>query len=255
MNILIDAGILLAAYLIGSIPFGLLIVRLLTGKDIRKVESGRTGGTNAMRAAGFGAGFFTAVLDILKAAATVWLARALTGNEWVHALAPVAAILGHNHSIFLTERGADGRLRLRGGAGGAAALGGALGLWWPSVLIMLPLGALIWFGIGFASVTTMSIGVMTIIIFSIRAGLGLGPWEYVAYGILAEILLVWALRPNIQRLLNGTERLHGLREMIQRRKQARPEVEQTPGQSRVERPGQGLEAGPGPKGRRLAKHT
>ena len=66
MQIVFDIGIILLAYLFGSIPFGLLIVKLKTGKDIRKVESGRTGGTNAMRAAGFWAGVATAALDILK---------------------------------------------------------------------------------------------------------------------------------------------------------------------------------------------
>jgi len=231
LHTLTDAGLVLAAYIFGSIPFGVLIVKLATGKDIRQVESGRTGGTNAMRAAGVGAGFFTAILDILKAAATVWLARALTGDAWVHVLAPVAAILGHNHSIFLPERGPDGRLRLRGGAGGAAALGGALGLWPPSVLIILPVGLLVWFGIGYASVTTMSVGLMAVVIFGVRAALGLGPWEYVVYGLLAEVLLVWALRPNIKRLLNGTERLHGLRPMLQKRRQMRQAAHGAPGAS------------------------
>ena len=66
---------LFISYVIGSIPFGLLIVKLSTGKDIRHVESGRTGGTNAMRAAGFWAGLGTAVMDIIKSASTVWLTR------------------------------------------------------------------------------------------------------------------------------------------------------------------------------------
>ncbi|MEZ0396047.1 MAG: glycerol-3-phosphate acyltransferase [Anaerolineales bacterium] len=221
MQYLLDAGLLMAAYLFGSIPFGLLIVKLVTGKDIRQVESGRTGGTNAMRAAGFGAGLFTAILDIFKAASTVWLARAVTTNPWIHALAPVAAIVGHNYSIFLAERGPDGRLRLRGGAGGAAAFGGAVGLWPPAALIMFPLGFLIWFGVGYASVTTLSIGLMAMLIFGIRAALGLSPWANVLYGGLAELLLLWALRPNLKRLREGTERMHGLRALIRKRRQAR----------------------------------
>ena len=220
MQVLVNISVLIAAYLFGSLPFGLLVVKLISGKDIRNVESGRTGGTNAMRAAGLGAGLLTALLDILKSAATVWVARALTGNEWIHALAPIAAILGHNHSIFLIERSENGHLRLRGGAGGAASLGGSLGLWWPSVLIMLPLGTAIWWGIGYASLTTLSVGLMSFIIFAVRAALGLSPWAYAAYGVLAEILLVLALRPNIQRLLNGTERLHGWR--ARRQKQGQP---------------------------------
>lgn len=221
MQILIDAGILLASYLFGSIPFGLIIVKLRTGKDVRTVESGRTGGTNVMRAAGWGAGLLTAILDVLKAAATVWLSKAITGNEWVHTLAPIAAILGHNYSVFLAERDARGGWRLRGGAGGAASLGGALGLWGPSALIILPLGALIYYFIGYASVTTMSVAVLATIIFAVRAMFYHAPWEYVLYGVLAEILLIWALLPNIKRLLAGTERLHGWRAKRQQKKQVK----------------------------------
>lgn len=208
MQILIDSGIIVLAYLFGSIPFGLLIVKLKTGKDIREIESGRTGGTNAMRAAGFGAGLLTAILDILKGAVSVWAAQALSpDNQLVHVLAPVAAIAGHNYSIFLAERDEKGRLRLRGGAGGAPSVGGAFGLWAPSLAIIFPLGALVFFTVGYASVTTMSVAVFAIIVFGIRAWMGLMPWIDVLYGLFAFILLVWALRPNIQKLFSGNERL------------------------------------------------
>ncbi len=219
MNFLIDAAILLASYLLGSIPFGLVVVKLLSGKDIRNVASGRTGGTNAMRAAGPFAGVLTGALDVLKAAVTVWLARWLTGNVWIHALAPIAAILGNNYSIFLAEKNPQGRIYLRGGAGGAAAGGGAFGLWPPAGFILLPVCYLIWFGTGFASVTTLSIGFITILIFTIRALSGAGPWAYVVYGVLAEALMIWGLRPNIQRLLAGTERRHGLPVILQQRRE------------------------------------
>ena len=62
---------------------------------------------------------------------------------------------------------------------------------------------------------------MTILIFGVRAALGLGPWEYIIYGFVAETLLLWTLRPNIQRLMEGTERRHGLPAMLERRKQAK----------------------------------
>ena len=89
MQILIDIGIVILGYIIGSIPFGLLIVKLKTGKDIRDVESGRTGGTNAVRAAGFWAGLLTAILDILKGTGAVWIAQALSpDNHLIHILAP-----------------------------------------------------------------------------------------------------------------------------------------------------------------------
>ena len=228
-HFLIDAGLVLASYIFGSIPFGLLVVKLISGKDIRTIASGRTGGTNAMRAAGLGAGLLTAILDVLKSAATVWIAQAVTGNAWVHVLAPIAAIIGHNHSIFLIERGEDGRLRLRGGAGGAAAFGGTLGLWPPAALIILPIGTIIWFGVGYASLTTLSVGILAMIIFGIRAALGLAPWAYVLYGFLAEILMVIALLPNIKRLREGTERRHGLPVLLQKRKQARENAQQDKG--------------------------
>jgi len=221
MQVLIDTGIMLASYIFGSVPFGLIIVKLMTGKDIRTIASGRTGGTNAMRAAGPWAGLLTAVLDIFKAAATVWLAQAITSNVWIHTLAPIAAVVGHNYSIFLIEREPDGRILMRGGAGGAAAGGGAFGLWPPVAFILIPLGLLIWYITGYASVTTLSIGLITIIIFGVRAGLGLGPWPYVIYGLLVELLMIWALRPNLKRLTDGTERRHGLPVRLQKLKQAR----------------------------------
>jgi len=220
MEFLIDIGIFIGSYILGAIPFGLVVVKMMTGKDIRAVESGRTGGTNAMRAAGLGAGLLTAALDIVKGASGVWLARALGGSVWMEALAPIAIILGHNYSIFLLERNGDGRWHLRGGAGGAPSVGGAFGLWPWSIFIILPVGLLVFFGIGYASVTTMSVAFVAIIIFAVRAALGLSPWQYVIYGVLAEILLMIALRPNIKRLIEGTERLHGWRAKKKEQEQA-----------------------------------
>jgi glycerol-3-phosphate acyltransferase PlsY len=212
MQILIQASVILLAYIFGSIPFGLMIVKAATGKDIREVASGRTGGTNAARAAGAGAGLLTAVMDGAKGASAVWMAQAVApGNHWLHVLAPIAAILGHNYSIFLTERDANNRLRLRGGAGGGPTVGGALGLWWQSALIVLPLGALVFFGIGYASITTMSVALIITAIFSIRYTMGLASLPDVYYGVMAFALLVWALRPNIKALIEGRERFHGWR--------------------------------------------
>lgn len=229
MQIVIGIGVLLVSYIIGSIPFGWLIVKIKTGKDIRAIESGRTGGTNAMRAAGFGAGFLTAIMDILKGVVAVWVARAILPEvHLMHVLAPVAAIIGHNYSIFVPERNEQGRIvRLRGGAGGAPALGGAIGLWGPSIFIIFPLGALVFFTLGIASITTMSVAFFTTVLFGIRAWLGLMPWVDVAYGLLAQILLLWALRPNLQKLFSGKERivrqsLHGWIKSKREPKQSNP---------------------------------
>jgi glycerol-3-phosphate acyltransferase PlsY len=234
MQLLIAVGLVLLGYLIGSIPSGLIIVKLKTGKDIRQVESGRTGGTNAMRAAGFWAGLLTALMDILKGALAVWLAQWITPtNHWVHILAPIAAIIGHNYSVYLPEYDEQGHFRrLRGGAGGAPALGGAIGLWMPSVLIILPLGALVFFTLGYASVTTLSVAFFAILVFGLRLAMGApgADWTDILYGVIAGGLLTWALRPNIKKLLDGTERvvsisLHGRVKAKQQQRDAADAIE------------------------------
>ena len=170
MNSFMFFWVLFVAYLIGSVPFGLFAVRLRTGKDIRKIGSGRTGTTNAIRAAGYPIGVLTLILDILKGASAVWLAREIVpGNLWLEVIAPLVAILGHNYSIFLTECDENGRLRLHGGAGGATALGGALGLYPDSILVLVPVSILVYFGVGYASVTTMGVPLIAAVIFGIRA--------------------------------------------------------------------------------------
>jgi glycerol-3-phosphate acyltransferase PlsY len=171
----------------------------------------------------------TALLDVLKGATAVWIAQAVSPtNDWVHILAPIGAILGHNYSLYLPEFDENGRfVRLRGGAGGAPALGGALGLWPPSLLMILPLGAAVFFGSGYASLTTISVGFFALLIFGVRAYLGLpgASWIDALYGLIAAALLMWALRPNIQKLFNGTERvvsisLHGRMKAKQEQREA-----------------------------------
>jgi glycerol-3-phosphate acyltransferase PlsY len=203
--------VLVLAYLMGSIPFGFIVVKIINGRDVLKIASGRTGGTNAMRAAGVGAGVITVVLDVLKGAATAWVVSWLAPQmPWVQVGAALLAIIGHNYSIFLVHR-KDGKWALRGGAGGATALGGAIALWNPIAFIILPIAFIVYLFIGYASVTTMSIAFIAMIVFIIRAILGLSPWAYVLYGALALFVLVWALRPNLKRLKEGTERVVGLR--------------------------------------------
>jgi glycerol-3-phosphate acyltransferase PlsY len=212
MNLLVSILILIFSYILGSIPTGLIIVRVTTGQDIRKVASGRTGGTNVMRAAGVWAGLATAFIDILKALVCVYLARfILPGSVWTEVLAPVMAVIGHNYSIFLAERDEEGTLRLRGGAGGAPTVGGAAGLWFPVLLILTPIGLSIFYFIGYASVATMSVPVITTLVFAYQAYRGYLPWEWSVYGLLTGILLAWALRPNFRRLMEGNERLVGYR--------------------------------------------
>ncbi len=195
------------AYLIGSIPSGLLVVKIATGKDIREIESGRTGGTNAMRAAGPLAGLFTALLDVFKGAGAVWVGQSLFSSpDWIVAMNGLLAILGHNYSAFLVERNEDGKLHFRGGAGGATTLGVAIGLWVNSWLVILPIAGLVYLLGGYASLTTISIALSTMGIFTLKAITGVTPWVYAIFGAASVGTVLVALKPNIQRLKEGTER-------------------------------------------------
>ena len=222
-NTLIFVFALFVSYIIGSIPFGLVVVRIGTGRDVLSVGSGRTGGTNAMRAGGFIAGLITALLDVAKGASTIaiclWL---MPDNLLLQVLTPIMVILGHNYSIFLPERNEKGKIRLRGGAGGASALGGAIALWPPAFFIIFPLAVLVFVFVGYASITTMSIAFFATLLLIYRAATGASPWIYVLYGVIAELLLLWALRPNIKRLKEGNERSVGLRAYLEKRNEKNP---------------------------------
>ena len=215
--------IALFGYLEGAIPSGYLVVKLLKGKDIRSVGSGRTGGTNAVRAAGPVAGVLTGIGDAAKGAIAVWGAGWLSsqlnlGSPVVaQVLAGVMAVGGHNYSIFLSWRG---------GAGTGPNVGVAAGFWFPALFILAPLVPILLVATGYASVTSLTIAGLVPILFAIRALVAKAPWEYAVYGILAGMLVVWALRPNIARLIAGTERLVGPRAKAAARKELRSQQDE-----------------------------
>jgi acyl phosphate:glycerol-3-phosphate acyltransferase len=102
---------LLAAYLLGSIPFGYLIVKLASGADVRETGSGGTGATNVSRKAGKAAGIVTLALDALKGAAAVLVARRLTGEagtSWVVGAAAALAVIGHCYPVWLKFKAGKG---------------------------------------------------------------------------------------------------------------------------------------------------
>jgi len=206
----------LYGYLLGAIPFGYLVVKLFRGQDIRRFGSGRTGGTNAIRAAGWIAGLLTGTGDIAKGTVAVWgaawLASQLQLNSTVAAqvLAGVMTVVGHNYSVFLSWKG---------GAGTGPNVGVAAGFWFPALFILLPLIPILLVATGYASLTSLAIAGLVPILFAVRAVMEHTPWEYVVYGIVAATLVAWALRPNIARLKAGTERLVGPRAKAAARRQ------------------------------------
>ncbi len=186
-----------AGYLLGAIPMGYLVIFAMKGQDIRQHGSGRTGGTNAVRAGGSWAGVFTVIGDSIKGILAILIARWITGDAvWGDVLAGVAAVIGHNWSIYIG---------FKGGAGTGANIGACIGIWPLSALWLIPL---LPFGLNvirYASVTSLVIAAVIPLTLAIRAALGAGPWLHVLYGVLAAVAVTWALRPNIKRILNGTE--------------------------------------------------
>jgi glycerol-3-phosphate acyltransferase PlsY len=208
-NLPATVGVIILAYLVGAVPVGLLIVRIFNGQDIRAVGSGRTGGTNAMRAAGPVAGVLTVASDLGKGFLAVSLPRLLlpgSGVELVAALCAVAAVAGHNWPIYLG---------FKGGAGTTPNVGAAVAFWPLTALMLIPCGAIILFATGYASVASTVISFAIIVIFASRAIFAHQPIVYVGYSVATFALVAIALIPNYRRLIAGTERLVGPRAKLQ----------------------------------------
>ena len=188
----------IVAYLLGSIPFGYLIVRLASGRDIRSEGSGNTGAANVTRRAGAGAGLVTLLLDASKGTLAVWLAqRASAGNIRWMMLAAVAAVVGHVFPVWL---------RFHGGKGVATGLGVLLLICAKAVVLGLVLWILV---VGFwryASLGSMAAAsAMPIFVYFLYAP-PLAPALPVSVGTTAiSILVLWMHRSNLQRLVQGTE--------------------------------------------------
>ncbi|HDQ71618.1 MAG TPA: glycerol-3-phosphate acyltransferase [Chloroflexi bacterium] len=197
MQIVMTILVAIGAYLIGSIPVGLLVVRLKTGKDVRKVGSGRTGGTNVFRAAGPAIAVLSMLGDFAKGWIAVWLAQALVGTPIAEALAGVLAITGHNYSIFI---------RFDGGVGAITTVGSATALWPVSLPFLAAMGIPMIYITRHTSVGSMTVGLLLPMLFILGAWLGDLPSVYLIHGVGALFLIFWALRPNIERLRSGEER-------------------------------------------------
>ncbi len=190
------------AYLVGSFPAGYLLGRLW-GVNVLERGSGRTGGTNVLRSAGMVPALITGALDVGKGALAVWLVGQIVPETYqaaVQVLAGAAVILGHNHSIFLG---------FRGGAGVGTSLGALSVIYWPAAVALLVLLLLLIAITRYASVGSLVVITLMPFLLLALAWLGTLPLTYVGYGLLAWVIVVYSHRPNIRRLLQGTERRIG----------------------------------------------
>jgi glycerol-3-phosphate acyltransferase PlsY len=185
---------LLAAYLLGAVPFGYLLVKWKTGADVRTSGSGNIGATNVLRTTGRAAGVATLLLDIAKGYLAVWLAGRLTeGNVWWMSAAALAVMAGHAFPIFLG---------FKGGKAVASFVGAFLRL------TPVPLAAvLVVFVVTVAVSRHISLGsIIAAATFPFAVWLILHPaWVEVAAALLAGGFVVYRHKENIQRLRAGNE--------------------------------------------------
>jgi glycerol-3-phosphate acyltransferase PlsY len=205
--------VVVIAYLLGSIPFGLIIGKLKSGVDIREQGSGKTGATNLMRVSGTKLGILALILDVVKAAAAVILATAIVGRDsgvlsvggtsvyWQHVAqvaAGLAAVAGHNWPVFA---------KFKGGRGVTAYFGTLFALFYPAGIF----GAEV---LAIAAIRSrhMSLGSLLgalatwCLMLPLTVVYNLLPPIYLIYGSVVVALIVYQHRDNIKRLRQGTER-------------------------------------------------
>lgn len=199
----------LLGYLLGAIPFGLLVGRLTRGIDLREYGSHRTGATNALRTLGLRAAALVFLLDVGKGVAAVVLSRMLLAGdpqvEWAAAVAGFAAIVGHNWSVFI---------RFTGGRGVATSAGalGAMSPW--TILPLAPIVVGIIWRSRYVSLGSVTGGLLAPVITAVLWALGAATLPAIAYAAASGLLVTVAHADNIARLRAGTERKIGQKEAV-----------------------------------------
>lgn len=182
---------LIGGYLVGSIPFGVLLARVFGLGDLRKVGSGNIGATNVLRTGNKGAAALTLLFDALKGAVPVWIGWRY-GPE-AAAVAGLGAVLGHCFPVWLG---------FRGGKGVATFLGALLALDWMAFLVF----AAVWLGVAFAT-RYSSLAALVASVVALAVTLWAGAWPLVATVALVALvaLVIQRHHQNIARLRAGTE--------------------------------------------------
>ncbi|MDV3458630.1 glycerol-3-phosphate 1-O-acyltransferase PlsY [Sphingomonas sp. HF-S4] len=183
------AAAILLGYLLGSIPFGVLLTRMGGAGDLRQIGSGNIGATNVLRTGRKGLAAATLLLDLAKGAAAVLLAGWLLPGTAI--LAGVAAFFGHCYPVWL---------RFRGGKGVATLMGIVVALHWPSGLVY----AAVWLGL-LGALRISSLAGMTAAISAPVATAFWGRIDLVLPLLALALIVLWKHRDNIDRLLSGTE--------------------------------------------------
>jgi acyl phosphate:glycerol-3-phosphate acyltransferase len=186
------------AYLLGSIPFGVLIVKMRGGPDIRATGSGNIGAANVLRNAGVAAGVLTLVLDAGKGYLAAWIAgRATHGSVHWMAFGAAAAVVGHIFPVWL---------RFHGGKGVATALGAFLPISAQAVLLAVVLWVLV---VGFWRYSSLgsiaAIAALPVFVYFLYVPGHAPPMDVSICTVAISLLILWKHRANMQRLIAGKE--------------------------------------------------
>ncbi len=195
-----DVIVIAVSFVIGGIPWGVIISRVAGGPDPRTIGSGRTGGSNMMRALGPRWALLSGLLDASKGAVAVLLAFAVGGGAGLAVFAAMGAVVGHSRSIFMG---------FHGGRGVAPSWGALLVLQWWIAIVIVPLFAGVILISRYSSLGSL-VGTATagVLLAVATALMPLDPWLY-AYAVGGPLLVFAFHHDNIARLLAGTERKIG----------------------------------------------
>jgi len=199
MELFISVLLIVAAYLIGSVPWGVLLGRLFRGVDVRSHGSGSTGATNALRVLGWKFSVAVFALDFAKGLIPVILGRVIGLDVWVVAVVGVAAVVGHCWSPFIG---------FKGGKGMATSGGAAIGMF-PFLLVIIGVMAGIVALTRYVSLASLAAATVGPLLVLTAATYGDVPWPWVLATATMGLLIVGKHRGNIERLLAGTERRFG----------------------------------------------
>ncbi len=203
MELISSVLLIAAAYLIGSVPWGVLLGRLFRGVDVRSHGSGSTGATNALRVLGWKFSVAVFALDFAKGLMPVIFGRVIGLDVWVVAVVGVAAVVGHCWSPFIG---------FKGGKGMATSGGAAIGMF-PFLLVIIGVMAGIVALTRYVSLASLAAATVGPLLVLTAATYGDVPWPWVLATATMGLLIVGKHRGNIERLLAGTERRFGDRAM------------------------------------------
>ena len=179
------------AFVLGSIPFGLVIAKTIKGIDPRKAGSGNIGSTNVARLCGWPCGVLTLFCDIMKGTLPVLISVHFMPEQFWQSLVALCAVLGHIKSPFLG---------FKGGKGVATTIGALIPLAFLPLLCAVACFFVVVFITRYVSLSPMTMAVALVVFYAV-----FGHWQLLPLGVVLAAMIIWAHRSNIGRLMRGEE--------------------------------------------------